>query len=125
MSVGTWLFTWWKGKLVGTDQFGNRYYREKTPRPLRPGGGRESRERRWVIYQGEPEATKVPPEWHAWLHHTIDGVPLDAGQLKHPWQKPHLPNLTGTRFAYRPPGSLLKGGHRAPTTGDYEPWRPE
>jgi NADH:ubiquinone oxidoreductase subunit len=125
MTVGTWLFTWWNGRLVGTDQFGNRYYREKTLRPLRPGGGRDSRERRWVIYQGAPEATKVPPEWHAWLHHTIDGVPLDAGRPKYPWQKPHLPNLTGTRFAYRPPGSLLKGGHRAPTTGDYEPWQPD
>jgi NADH:ubiquinone oxidoreductase subunit len=125
MSVGTWLFTWWNGKLVGTDQFGNRYYREKTPRALRPGGGRESRERRWVIYKGAPEATKVPPEWHAWLHHTIDGVPTDAGRPKYPWEKPHLPNLTGTRFAYRPPGSLLKGGHRAPTTGDYEPWQPD
>ncbi|HEV3174814.1 MAG TPA: NADH:ubiquinone oxidoreductase subunit NDUFA12 [Stellaceae bacterium] len=125
MTIGTRLFTWWKGKLVGADQFGNRYYGEKTPRPLRRGGGRDSRERRWVIYNGEAEASKVPPEWHAWLHHTVNEIPVDAGQLKYPWQKPHLPNLTGTRFAYRPSGSVLKGGHRAPTTGDYEPWQPE
>lgn len=125
MTFGTWLFTLWKGRRVGTDQFGNRYYLEKSPRALQRGGGFDSRERRWVIYKGEAEASKVPPEWHAWLHHTIDEVPADAGKPQYPWQKPHLPNLTGTRLAYRPAGSVLKGGHRAHTTGDYEPWQPE
>ncbi|MGH6798662.1 MAG: NADH:ubiquinone oxidoreductase subunit NDUFA12, partial [Roseiarcus sp.] len=52
-------------------------------------------------------------------------VPRDADRLKYSWQKPHLPNLTGTPLAYRPPGSVLEGGHRAPATGDYEPWTPE
>src|SRR5579862_7546931 len=56
MTIGTRLFTWWKGELVGTDQFGNRYYREKPGRRLRAGGGRESRERRWVLYKGTSEA---------------------------------------------------------------------
>ena len=72
MTIGTLLFTWWKGERVGTDEFGNRYYREKPGRQLRPGGGRDSRERRWVLYKGEAEASKVPPEWHAWLHHTVN-----------------------------------------------------
>jgi NADH:ubiquinone oxidoreductase subunit len=125
MTIGTRLFTWWKGELVGTDQFGNRYYRERPGRQLRPGGGRDSRERRWVLYKGEAEASKVPPEWHGWLHHTVNEIPLDADPPKYPWQKPHLPNLTGTPLAYRPSGSVLKGGRRAPTTGDYEPWQPE
>ncbi len=125
MTIGTRLFTWWKGELVGSDPFGNRYYRERPGRPLRKGGGRDSRERRWVLYNGEAEASKVPPEWHAWLHHTVDEIPADAGRPKYPWQKPHQPNLTGTPLAYRPPGSVLKGGRRAPATGDYEPWTPE
>lgn len=125
MTIGTRLFTWWKGELVGTDPFGNRYYRERPGRPLRKGGGRASREKRWVLYNGEPEASKVPPGWHAWLHHTVDEIPPDAGRPKYPWQKPHQPNLTGTPLAYRPPGSVLKGGRRAPATGDYEPWTPE
>lgn len=47
--IGTKLYTWWKGESVGKDQFGNRYFREK--------GGRK----RWVIYNGAPEASKVPP----------------------------------------------------------------
>ena len=124
-TLGTILFTWLKGELVGADQFGNRYYREKRHRALKRGGGRESRERRWVIYNGEPEASRVPPEWHGWLHHTYSEVPPDAGRKKYPWQKDHVPNLTGTPDAYRPPGSVLRGGHRAPAAGDYEPWTPE
>jgi NADH:ubiquinone oxidoreductase subunit len=125
MSLGTRLYTWLKGELVGVDQFGNRYYREKSHRPLQRGGGLDSRERRWVMYNGEVEASRVPPLWHAWLHHTIDEVPVDTGRKRYPWEKEHLPNLTGTEFAYRPPGSLLRGGHRPPATGDYEPWKPD
>ena len=125
MSIGTRLFTWLKGELVGTDQFGNRYFREKPGRKLRRGGGFDSRERRWVLYKGEAEASKVPPEWHGWLHHTVNEVPAEGGKPEYPWQKPHLPNLTGTPLAYRPPGSVLKGGQRARATGDYEPWQPE
>ncbi|HZL59519.1 MAG TPA: NADH:ubiquinone oxidoreductase subunit NDUFA12 [Stellaceae bacterium] len=124
-TIGTRIFTWLKGEHLGTDSFGNRYYRERGGGALKRGGGRWSRERRWVIYNGEVEASRVPPEWHAWLHHTIDSMPADAGKRQYPWQKEHQPNLTGTPAAYRPPGSLLKGGEREPATGDYEPWRPE
>lgn len=125
MSIGTRLFTWWKGELVGTDQFGNRYYREKARRALVRGGGMASRERRWVLYNGEVEASRVPPQWHAWLHHTIDAPPADGGRPKYPWQKEHEPNLTGTPVAYRPPGSLYRGGERDRAAGDYEPWLPD
>ena len=75
------LLTWLRGELVGTDQYGNRYYRLKGDKPSRRGGGRFSRERRWVIYNGEPEASKVPPEWHAWLHHTVNEVPRRPAAL--------------------------------------------
>lgn len=125
MNLGTRLYTWLKGDLVGVDQFGNRYYREKGRRPLKRGGGFESRERRWVVYNGEVEASRVPPLWHGWLHHTIDEVPTDAERRQYPWQKEHQPNLTGTDQAYRPPGSVLRGGHRPRATGDYEPWTPD
>ena len=55
----------------------------------------------------------MPPEWHAWLHHTVDEVPR-ADRPRYPWEKPHQPNMTGTPYAYHPPGSVLRGGHRAP-----------
>ncbi len=112
-TFGTLLMTWWKGELVGDDQFGNRYYRDKA-----------DPKRRWVIYKGEAEASKTPPEWHAWLHRTVDEPPLGP-RAPIAWEKEHIPNLTGTMEAYRPAGSLLEPGRRPHATGDYEAWRPE
>jgi NADH:ubiquinone oxidoreductase subunit len=111
-TIGTRLMTWWKGALVGEDQFGNRYYKEK------------SGDRRWVIYSGDVEASRVPPEWHAWLHHTVEDAPLGP-RKEIPWEKEHIANLTGTPAAYHPSGSLVEAGSRPPATGDYEAWRPE
>jgi NADH:ubiquinone oxidoreductase subunit len=52
-------------------------------------------------------------------------LPPEGGPAKRPWQKDHLPNLTGTAAAYRPPGHILQGGQRDKATGDYEPWVPD
>ncbi len=113
-TIGTRLYSWWKGEQVGKDDFGNAYYREKD------GGTR-----RWVIFAGQPEASKVPPEWHAWLHRTVDAPPSESAPRRHAWEKEHLPNLTGTDNAWHPPGSLMGGGQRKAATGDYEPWTPD
>ena len=110
-TIGTRLFTWRRGIRVGEDGLGNVYYRE------RDGG------RRWVIYRTLSEPSQVPPEWHAWLHYTTDALPTGERPRK-AWEKEHLPNLTGTSQAYRPPGHEFSGGRRAPATGDYEPWTP-
>ena len=117
------LFTWLKGEEVGRDTFGNRYFREKGGSSLHPDSLRK--ERRWVIFDGETEASRVPPDWHAWLHHTVTESPSPGGPARRPWEKEHRPNLTGTGQAYRPPGHTLSGGKRARGTGDYEPWTPE
>jgi NADH:ubiquinone oxidoreductase subunit len=118
MNLGTLLFTWWKGRQIGADSFGNRYFESKSP-PIR---GR--RWKRWVLFNGMVEATKIPPEWHAWLHHMTDDAPAEGDQPRFEWQKDHLPNLTGTAYAYRPPGHVLQGGKRDRATGDYEAWTP-
>ena len=123
VTIGTRLYTWLRGEVVGRDQFGNRYFRERGGGRVHPDSIRK--ERRWVIYEGEVEASKVPPEWHAWLHHTLQDPPPEGGPPRRPWQQDHLPNLTGTESAYRPPGHTLKGGQRARGTGDYEPWTPD
>ncbi len=117
MDIGTRLFTYFRGQQVGHDSAGNRYYQERKHRPGL------MRQRRWVMFNGPKEATLIPPEWHAWLHYTVD-APL-AETARRVWQKPHLPNPTGTAFAYRPPGHDYKGGHRAVATGDYEAWSPD
>jgi NADH:ubiquinone oxidoreductase subunit len=125
MTIGTRIMTWLRGECVGTDAFGNRYYRDKRHRPREAGGGRRSREKRWVIYAGAADGSCVPPEWHGWLHHTFDEVPQDGDRPRYAWEKPHQPNLTGTPRAYHPPGSVLHGGPRERAAADYEAWRPD
>jgi NADH:ubiquinone oxidoreductase subunit len=117
MSFGTRLFTWLRGEFVGADEFGNKYYVDKRTKGAK-------RERRWVIYNGEIEASRVPPVWHAWLHGGANQPPREP-QVRMAWQKPHEPNMTGTEHAYRPPGHVLMGGKRPKVSGDYEAWRPE
>lgn len=116
MSIGMRLFTWLNGREFGRDATGNIYFEQK-----RAAAG--ARTRRWVMYAGPAEASAVPPEWHAWLHYTTD-API-AVTAPRPWQKPHLPNLTGTPLSYRPQGHDYQGGHRAAATGDYEAWTPD
>jgi NADH:ubiquinone oxidoreductase subunit len=119
-TFGTQLWTWRFGELVGEDEQGNRYYRTKGGK-IDPSLGFE---RRWVIYNGYAEASRVPPSWHGWLHHTVDVPPTAEIYTPREWEKPHLPNLTGTPGAYRPPGSTLASGRRPAATGDYQPWTP-
>jgi NADH:ubiquinone oxidoreductase subunit len=117
MTIGTWLFTKLRGELVGTDDEGNRYYQDKRTK----SAGR--RRKRWVIYHGEPEASRVPPDWHGWLHYTSNAPPPPVGLPRKPWQKDHLRNLSGTDLAYRPPGSTLVNSPDKPKP-PYEAWRP-
>lgn len=116
---GTRLFTWRKGKLVGEDEFGNRYFVQ------RAGVGPLGVPARWVIYENLSEASLVPPDWHGWLHYTVDELPTSGAYRPRPWQKVHRPNMTGTSAAYLPQGSIVGHNSRAPTTSDYKPWSPE
>ncbi len=114
-----WIFTWWngatlgalfdigrRGALVGNDEQGNRYYEERQ-------ASLEGRKRRYVIYSGLAEASRVSADWHGWMHHTVAEPPTVAPLKRQKWEKPHQPNLTGTVRAYRPKGSLARGGVRA------------
>lgn len=110
-TIGTRIFTWRKGKLVGEDDTGNRYYQNKDS------------SRRWVIFHDEVEATKVPSEWHGWLHHTFDNNPCDNPLAHKSWELPHRENLSATADAYHPTGSIKRGG-KASQPSDYEAWEP-
>jgi NADH:ubiquinone oxidoreductase subunit len=127
------IFTWWFGatigarnqirrgsKFVGEDEVGNKYY-ETVDRRFDYDG----HNRRFVIYNGYADASRVPPDWHGWLHHTFAEPPTRQPLARRPWEKDHRPNLTGTLWAWRPKGSIARGGERAEATADYEPWKPE
>lgn len=125
------LFTWWSGHtlgaafdigrrstFVGTDEYGNKYYEERKP-------SLEGRRRRYVMYKGLAEPSKVPADWHGWLHHTVDEPPTKSPLTRREWEADHKPNMTGTPWATKPKGSLSAGGHRQKATGDYEAWTPD
>lgn len=125
------LFTWWNGvspggwfdikrrsNQVGTDDYGNRYFEDRKTSVA-------GRKKRYVIYKGLAEPSKVPAEWWGWLHHTFEEPPTDAPLPRRSWETDHVPNMTGTDYAYRPSGSLKEAGDRKENVGDYEAWTPD
>lgn len=117
-TFGTWLNTRTRGIRVGEDADGNVYYHSRQT-------GVDGRERRWVAFKGSNDASRVPPQWYSWLHHTIDATPDEALPAPREWEASPQPNLSGTPLAYRPKGALESGGKRAAATGDYEAWSPD
>ena len=91
-TFGTFIYTIFTGRLVGKDKFGNKYYSNKKGKS-------------WVIYDNNIESSKIPPEWHSWIHSEKTKTPNNQ-KNKFEWQKPHQENLTGTEKAHKPDGSL-------------------
>ncbi|NJM50526.1 MAG: NADH:ubiquinone oxidoreductase subunit NDUFA12 [Sphingomonadales bacterium] len=125
MGILAKIFTWWDGATIGTllfsarngvkagsDEAGNVYYHSKDG------------SRRWVIYNGPNDASRISPDWHGWLHGTHDGNPEDYLPPVRGWEQGATGNLTGTSAAYRPAGALESSSKRARATGDYEAWSP-
>jgi len=88
-TLGTKLQTIFSGKLVGSDSFGNKYYKNKNGK-------------RWVIYSGEIDASKIPSEWYSWIHFTNNKIENIHNLNKYDWQKLHQSNQTGTENSYHP-----------------------
>ncbi len=116
-TVGTSHYAGGGGRKVGEDSQGNLYFEGKT--------GVTGHPRRWVIYNGANDASRVPPEWHGWLHNSVDDLPDQSLPPVRRWELEAKANLTGTTAAYRPAGALERGGKRAAALGDYQPWSPE
>jgi NADH:ubiquinone oxidoreductase subunit len=110
-TIGTSLQVWRHGSKVGSDALGNFYYTSKNGR-------------RWVIYDGPNDPSRLPPEWYSWLHHQFDAVPDEALAPPPKFLREPSPNMTGTPNAYRPAGALERGGVRQAASGDYEAWTP-
>ena len=107
-TLGTFIYTLFTGKFIGCDQFGNKYYSN-------------SKGRRWVIYKNNIESSKIPPDWHSWIHFLKINKPSNE-EKKFLWQKQDEENLTGTDRAYKPEGSLTSSLKR--NMKKYEIWKP-
>jgi len=88
-TIGTMIETIFSGKFVGKDFLGNKYYKNSSGK-------------RWVIYQGEVDATKIPVEWYSWIHFTKNKIENSHDLKKYDWQKPHQSNQTGSNNSYHP-----------------------
>ena len=106
-TIGTFIYTFFTGKFVGKDQFGNKYYFN-------------SKGKRWTIYKNKVESSTIPAEWHMWIHFLKNEKPLDSLN-KFKWQKKHEENLTGTKEAYKPEGSLAADSKK--NMKKYETWK--
>ena len=109
-TLGTMIWSYYNGILVGSDDQGNKYYKNKKDT------------KRWVIYNGIVESTNINPEWNNWLRYTSSQEP---GKFKkYSWQIKHSPNLTGTNEAYDPEISRKKN-KQVVVSDDYKKWSPE
>ena len=107
-TLGTFLYTFFFGKFVGEDKFGNKYYQNK-------------KGNRWVVYNGEINASKITSDWFSWIHHTTDLIPSEKTAKKYSWQKPHKDNKTGSKKAYKP-NKIMKNSKEFQK---YETWKPK
>lgn len=87
-----------EGRLVGKDEFGNKYYENN-----RYFIGRN----RWVEYNPnvwlDYDATMITPDWYGWMHYKTDLLPCeDPSRKYYDWMQPYSENLTGTPRAYYP-----------------------
>ena len=105
------LFIRLTSRQVGKDRFGNTYWEARS---RRDSYGRPMRR---VLFAKEAQASAVPPEGWGWLHFTTEN-PLPEDAPRRPWQKEHIPNMTGTAEAWRPVNPVASRG------GDYEAWTP-
>ena len=102
LTVFKQIFTWWNqqtfgtrlqiffsGKLVGQDKNGNKYYESKSGR-------------RWIVYNDEVEASKIPNEWYSRMHYMNNKIENNHNLKKYDWQREHMPNQTGADNSFHP-----------------------
>ena len=62
-TIGTKIYTKFFGNFVGTDEYGNNYFKSSNGT------------KRWVNYKGVCDASNISPAWHSWIHKTTNKVP--------------------------------------------------
>lgn len=103
-------------KFEGTDRFSNKFY-SYLDKSL-------GKERRYVIYKGYYEPSKVSPAWFSWLHYLSPNIPLDD-ELNYEWQTHSSRlNLTGTSEKYQPEG-IKNPTEFAEKIKIYQAWVPD
>jgi len=101
------------GTLIGTDQFGNRYFENTKDYPYG--------QHRWVEYSGEKsfyevDASVIPAEWHGWIHHVTADPPTEVRKGLPCSSRPLI------CFSTSLPGFVVRRREQAQCTST-SPWR--
>ena len=105
-TFGTHIFTFMNGYYMGSDGWGNKYYKSKRG------------ERRWVLYSKDCDSSLIPPRWHGWLHKVVNEIPTSADHPEYKLEEMYK-NETGSHNSYHP--NKIK----IPTEKEYAAWEPE
>ena len=107
-TIGTKIYTKFFGNFVGTDEYGNNYFKSSNGT------------KRWVNYNGVCDASNISPAWHSWIHKTTDKVPS--------FEKDNL-SMNNSDDTYT---EIKKNGKHYPNNfknhsifNDYESWKPK
>lgn len=89
--------------------------RPSTPFCSLPPFPRPAVRSRWVEmnvdHKQKVNASRIPPEWHNWIHHIVDTVPAEDPRPAPIYEIKYVPtdlSVMGTEANYVPPGYLIK-----------------
>ena len=107
-TIGTYIFTLRNGIYVGSDNWGNKYFKSKKD------------ERRWVLYHKDCDASSISPNWHGWIHGKGEELPVSENSAVVTRSDGfYHKNMTGTIDAYHPKK------YSSAKNDEYVPWEPE
>ena len=89
------IYLKFRGTEVGEDQYGNKYFELKRVDSF-------GRKKRYCLYSGLVEASKIAPEWHPFMHYQIEAKEVPKNIRSYKWQKLALPDLTLSDVKYLP-----------------------
>lgn len=110
---------------VGEDEYGNQFFELKRTDYL-------GRKKRYCLYKGYVEASKISPEWHPFMHYQIAAKDVKTTYKQYKWQKPAIPDTTLSNYKFLPKNHMLYNENFDVynTTGSKNPfktkvWKPE
>ena len=90
-SIGTILYTLLKGKKVGQDNQGNKFFIHK-----------KNKKKRWVLYKKQIDPTSLEIKWQIWLTENDKEKEIIINKTEFKWQKNEKTNATETLDSYHP-----------------------
>ena len=113
-NIGTILYSFLKGKKVGQDKIGNKFYVHKN-----------NENKKWVLYKYIVDPTSLDVKWQIWLTTANSNAPLSIEENNFKWQKDKQPNLTGTINSYHPKININKSKKDIKNENKNSTWSPE